>query len=174
MIKKLLPILLCAVLVCGCTANMGNGGEPTPIPNDNTEWSETISTPRIQIKTSEAEKVLNELIPIMNNINSGTLYISDIGYMNNVCEYLAQYSQFNTEIAVYMESIRQLLSHYCSLYAQNIDVDTVREQINKYVDDYFGMTDEFRQKYGYINNTTLIGVMNKVVLLADTVSSNAE
>ncbi len=169
--KTLIPIMLCIFLLCGCTADMGGGGAPTPIPDTNSQWGEVISTPKVQIKSSEAEKVLTELISVMNEISDGTLYLSDITYMKSVCDYLAQYNQFDTDIATYMESVRTLLDSYCSLYARNIGTDKVREQINGYVDGYFGMSEEFRLKYGYIENSDLLDIMNKVELMANVTSA---
>ena len=172
MIKRIIPIILvCAVMLCGCTANMGDGGAPTPVPDKETNWSETVSEPKVQIKVSDAEKLLAEIIPVMLDMSGGTLYLSDITYMSNVCDYLAQYNQFDTEIAVYMESVRQLLDSYCSLYAKNIGTEQVREQIDAYIDGYFGLTEDFRIKYGYIDNEELLVIMAKIEFMSNAASA---
>ncbi len=174
MIKKtvlaIFAVVICVAMLAGCTADMGGGGAPTPLKNNETNYSEAVSVPKLQIKMGEAEKVLAELISVMTEMNKGTLYLSDITYMSNVSDYLAQYNQFDTEIAAYMESVRKLLSSYCSLYAKNIGSDKVREQINEYVDGYFGMSEEFRLKYGYIDNAALLDIMNKVEIMANVSS----
>ncbi len=172
MLKKLIiPIVLCAVLLCSCSAKVADGGAPTPIPNTASEWGEDVSTPSLQIKRSEAEKVLIELYTVVSEISNGTMYLSDITYMDSVCSYLSQYNTFNTELAVYMESVRALLDSYCSFYARNISADNVREQITAYVDGYYALSDEFHNQYGVIEIAVLNDMLNKVELMAN-VSNN--
>ncbi len=174
MIKKIsLIAMLCVLLLCGCVANVSDGGMPTPESDGEYEWSEAVSTPNVHIKLNEAEALLSELIPIMNDMSSGTLYISDIAYMSKASSYLAQFKQLNSEIAYYMHSVGELLGSYCSLYARNIGTDAVRQQINSYKSTYDSMSEEFRRRYESIEAKVLLDIMNKIELMAGAANVTA-
>lgn len=155
------------MLTGGCTAGMTEGGVPTPTTDTTSEWGENISAPQIQISSSEADKVLTELYGVIGKITSGTLYLSDITYMREVSDYLAQYRVYNSETAIYMHSVEQLLSAYCSLYARNIDTVRVQEVITDYVDGYYALSDSFKSAYSPIDNADLNDIMNKINILAE-------
>ena len=174
MLKRyILPIVMCAAMLCGCEIDMSDGGTPIPTASTSSVCSEGVSTPAWEIKRSDADKLLSELEDIIGQISVGTLYVEDITYMDKVCKYLAQYNTFDTEIAKYMESVRTLLESYCSFYARNIGIDKVEQKIVTYIDEYYALSEEFRAIYSPFDRTKLENIMDKVRIMTELTETSS-
>jgi len=175
--KKIISLLLAATMLIGlvsCRAQVENGGKPTPDKLTSGAYeAEPEEVILYKIDAKEADPLLAELSGIIKKMSNKVLE-SDMLYFKKVVAYLAQYNDYEGDLAQYMHTVEQLLDSFYDMYVLNCNATEVKAQIDSYFNDYYKLSDEFKNQYASFEAADLYAIMSHVETMVDEMLNPSE
>lgn len=173
-IIALLLAVLVVVSLASCNAKIENGGKPTPdkVTSGNYE-ADPEEIVYYKIDEKSAKELLNELTPIISQM-AIKVYESDIIYFKKVVSYLAQFNDYQGDLAQYMYSVQLLCDAYYDMYVLNCTAKEVKEQIDGYFDTYYKLSEDFKSKYAPFEAADLYAISTRIGVMVEEMLTSSE
>jgi len=173
-IISLLLIILVAVSLASCNAQIENGGKPTPDKVTSGAYeADPEETVYYKIDEKSAKELLSELTPIISQM-AIKAYESDLIYFKKVVSYLAQFNDYGDELGTYMHSVELLCDAYYDMYVLNCTAKEVKEQIDAYFDTYYKLSEDFRSNYPAFETADLYAISTRIGIMVEEMLTSSE
>ncbi|MBQ2704110.1 MAG: hypothetical protein IJF58_01025 [Clostridia bacterium] len=173
-IISLIMVILVAVSLVSCNAQIESGGKPTPdkVTSGNYE-ADPEETMLYRIDEKSAKELLGELTPIISQM-AIKVYDSDLIYFKKIVNYLSQFNDYEGDLAQYMHSVELLCDAYYDMYVLNCTAKEVKEQIDGYFDTYYKLSEEFKSQYSPFEASDLYAISTRIGILVEEMLTSSE